>query len=39
MSLTEFLMAKPLSSAAIEEATKLVSEATVCLADHYASAE
>jgi carbon-monoxide dehydrogenase medium subunit len=36
---TEFLMAKPLSSEAIEEATKLVSEATVYLADHYASAE
>jgi len=36
---TEFLMAKPLSSEAIEEAAKLVSEATVCLADRYASAE
>ena len=36
---TEFLMAKPLSSEAIEEAAKLVSEATVCLADSYASAE
>ena len=36
---TEFLMAKPLSSEAIEQAAKLVSEATVCLADRYASAE
>jgi aerobic carbon-monoxide dehydrogenase medium subunit len=36
---TEFLMAKPLSSEAIEEAAKLVSEATMCLADRYASAE
>ena len=36
---TEFLMAKPLSSETIEEAAKLASEATVCLADRYASAE
>ena len=36
---TEFLMAKPLSSEAIEEAARLLSEATVCLADSYASAE
>jgi carbon-monoxide dehydrogenase medium subunit len=36
---TEFLMAKPLSSEAIEEAAKLISEATACLADRYASAE
>ena len=36
---TEFLTAKPLSSEAIEQAARLVSEATVCLADRYASAE
>ena len=36
---SEFLMAKPLSSEAIEQAAKLVSEATACLADRYASAE
>jgi len=36
---TEFLMAKPLSSETIEEAAKLASEAIVCLADRYASAE
>jgi len=36
---TEFLMAKQLSIEAIEEAAKLVSGATVCLADRYASAE
>ena len=36
---TEFLMAKPPSNEAIEQAAKLVSEATVCLADRYASAE
>jgi aerobic carbon-monoxide dehydrogenase medium subunit len=36
---TEFLKAKPLSSEAIEEAAKLLSEATECLSDHYASAE
>jgi carbon-monoxide dehydrogenase medium subunit len=36
---TEFLMAKSLSHETIEEAAKLVSEATECLADRYASAE
>jgi aerobic carbon-monoxide dehydrogenase medium subunit len=36
---TEFLMAKSLSREAVEEAAKLVSEATACLADRYASAE
>jgi aerobic carbon-monoxide dehydrogenase medium subunit len=36
---TEFLMAKSLSNEAIEEAAKRVCEATVCLADGYASAE
>ena len=36
---TQFLVAKPLSSEAIEEAARLVSEATECLSDHYASAE
>jgi carbon-monoxide dehydrogenase medium subunit len=36
---TELLMAKPLSSEAIEEAAKRVSESTVCLSDHYAPAE
>jgi carbon-monoxide dehydrogenase medium subunit len=36
---TEFLMAKSLSHEAIEEAAKLVSEATACLEDRYASAE
>jgi carbon-monoxide dehydrogenase medium subunit len=36
---TEFLIAKSLSHETIEEAAKLVSEATECLADRYASAE
>jgi aerobic carbon-monoxide dehydrogenase medium subunit len=36
---TRFLMAKPLSSAAIEEAARLLGEATECLSDRYASAE
>ena len=36
---TRFLMAKPLSSEAIEEAARLLSEATECLSDRYASAE
>jgi len=36
---TQFLVAKPLSREAIEEAARLVSEATECLSDHYASAE
>jgi len=36
---TEFLTAKPLSSEAIEQAARLVNEATECLADRYASAE
>ncbi len=36
---TEFLMAKPLSGEAIEQAARLVSVATECLADRYASAE
>src|ERR1700753_4074543 len=36
---SDFLISKPLSSEAIEEAAKLVGEATVCLADSYASAE
>ncbi|WP_024518657.1 xanthine dehydrogenase family protein subunit M [Bradyrhizobium sp. Tv2a-2] len=36
---TRFLMAKPLSHESIEEAAKLVSEATECLSDRYASAE
>jgi aerobic carbon-monoxide dehydrogenase medium subunit len=34
----QFLMAKPLSSEAIEEAARLLSAATECLSDHYASA-
>ena len=36
---TRFLMAKPLSSETIEEAARLLSEATECLSDRYASAE
>ena len=36
---TRFLMAKPLSSEAIEEAARLLGEATECLSDRYASAE
>jgi len=36
---TQFLMTKPLSGEAIEEAARLLSEATECLSDHYASAE
>ena len=36
---TQFLMAKPLSSEAIEESARLLSEATECLSDRYASAE
>ena len=36
---TKSLMAKPLSRETIDEAAKLASEATLCLSDHYASAE
>jgi len=36
---TRFLMAKPLSSETIEEAARLLDEATECLSDRYASAE
>jgi carbon-monoxide dehydrogenase medium subunit len=36
---TRFLMAKPLSSETIEEAARLLGEATECLSDRYASAE
>ena len=36
---TRFLMAKPLSRETIEEAARLLSEATECLSDRYASAE
>lgn len=36
---TKFLTAKPLSREAIEEAAQLLSEATECLSDRYASAE
>jgi carbon-monoxide dehydrogenase medium subunit len=36
---TQFLMAKPLSSEAIEEAARLLGEATECLSDRYAPAE
>jgi carbon-monoxide dehydrogenase medium subunit len=36
---TQFLMTKPLSGKAIEEAARLLSEATECLSDQYASAE
>jgi len=36
---TQFLMTKPLSGEAIEEAARLLSEATECLSDHYAAAE
>jgi aerobic carbon-monoxide dehydrogenase medium subunit len=36
---TRYLMAKPLSHEAIEEAATLLSQATECLSDHYASGE